>query len=289
MSRSYPGPGHRRLSMGTATLWVWGVLVLVFLLLPIVTIVIYGFNAGRVLVVWDGASIDPYRRAFTDPNMRSAVITTIKAALGSAALATILGTLAGVALGRHGGRTATAFLGLLALVLVTPEIVNGISLLIWYVRIGGPFGPGWGIDYGLARLAVGHALFSTAVVALIVRARLSGVDSSLEEAAADLYAPPLRRFRQITLPVLMPAILAAFVLSFSLSLDNTVISSFVSVSGSSPWPVFVLSAVRGTLRPEVAAMSTVLLTVTLLALGLVILTLRRSSKDSDVVQLLAGG
>lgn len=276
-------------SIGTGLLWAWGIAVLVFLMLPIVTIVVYGFNSGRVLVVWEGASLQPFLDAFSQPAMRSAVITSLKAAVASAALATVVGLFAGIYLARHGGRLAAAFVALLALVLVTPEIVNGISLLIWFVRVGGPFGPDWGSDYGLARLAVGHAIFSTAVVSLIVRARLSGVDSSLEEAAADLYAPPIRRFRQITLPLLAPSLLAAFVLSFSLSLDNTIISSFVSVAGSSPWPVFVLSAVRGTLRPEVAAMSTVLLLFTLVALGLVLLTLRRSGRDSDVVRTFAGG
>lgn len=282
--------GRRRgPSFWTAALWVWGILTLVFLLLPIVTMVVYGFNSGRVLVVWDGASLEPYKRAFSDPTMRAAVQTSLKAALGSAVLATALGTMAGITLARRASAISTAFVAVIALVLVTPEIVNGISLLIWYVRIGGPFGPGWGVDYGLARLVVGHALFSTAVVTLIVRARLAGSDPSLEEAAADLYAPAFARFRQITLPLLLPAILAAFVLAFSLSLDNTIISSFVSVSGSSPWPVFVLSAVRGTLRPEVASMSTVLLVFTLLALGLVMLTLRRAGKDSDVVKTLAGG
>lgn len=278
-----------RSSFGTLLLWAWGVAVLIFLMLPILTIVVYGFNSGRVLVVWEGASFQPFLDAFAQPAMRSAVATSLKAAVASAALATVVGLFAGMYLARRGGRLAAAFVALLALVLVTPEIVNGISLLIWFVRVGGPFGPDWGTDYGLARLAIGHAVFSTAVVSLIVRARLSGVDSSLEEAAADLYAPPVRRFRQITLPLLAPSLLAAFVLSFSLSLDNTIISSFVSVAGSSPWPVFVLSSVRGTLRPEVAAMSTVLLLFTLLALSLVLLTLRRAGRHSDVVQTFAGG
>ena len=126
-------------------------------------------------------------------------------------------------------------MALVFLVLVTPEIVDAIALLIWYVRIKGPFGPGFSdiidsdlINYGLMRLWVGHALFSTAVVTLIVRARLAGFDESLEEAAADLYAPPGRRFRQITLPLMMPAVLAGGLLAFSLSLDNTIISTFVA-------------------------------------------------------------
>ena len=156
------------------------------------------------------------------------------------------------------------------LVLVTPEIVDAIALLIWYVRIKGPFGPDFvvvGNNYGLLRLWVGHALFSTAVVTLIVRARLAGLDESLEEAGADLYAAPFTRFRQITLPLMMPAVLAGALLAFSLSLDNTIISTFVSVAGASPWPVYVFSALRSILRPEIAAVSTLMLLLTLIALA----------------------
>ena len=116
-----------------------------------------------------------------------------------------------------------------------------------------------------------------------------GIDESLEEAAADLYAPPFRRFRQITLPLMLPAVVAGLLLSFSLSLDDTIISTFVNVAGSTPWPVYVFSAVRSVLRPEIAAVSTVMLFVTLLAVGLVAVVLRRGGSNSrDVAKTLAG-
>ena len=140
-----------------------------------------------------------------------------------------------------------------------------------------------GNNYGLLRLWVGHALFSTAVVTLIVRARLAGLDESLEEAGADLYAAPFTRFRQITLPLMMPAVLAGALLAFSLSLDNTIISTFVSVAGASPWPVYVFSALRSILRPEIAAVSTLMLLLTLIALSLVALVLRRSGESAEEV------
>ena len=179
-------------------------------------------------------------------------------------------------------------MGLVFLVLVTPEIVDAIALLIWYVRIKGPFGPVLRhhrsvINYGLMRLWVGHALFSTAVVTLIVRARLAGFDESLEEAAADLYAPPGRRFRQITLPLMMPAVLAGALLAFSLSLDNTIISPRCVAAGSSPWPVYVFSALRSVLRPEVAAISTIMLLLTLFALAFVAIVLKRSGDSAEEV------
>jgi ABC-type spermidine/putrescine transport system permease subunit II len=263
---------------------VWAVLVYLFLFLPIAIIVIYAFNSGRALIDWSGFGFDGFQQAFDNPVIRNAVRTSFTVAVGAALIATVLGTLAGIALARRRGRWTAAFLALVFLILVTPEIVDAIALLIWYVRIGGPFGPDSpipGLNYGLTRLWTGHSLFATAVVTLIVRARLMGLDESLEEAGADLYASPFRRFGQITLPLMLPAVLAAALLAFSLSLDNVIISSFVSAAGNTPWPVVVFSAVRSLLRPEFASMSAVLFAVTLVALALVALVLRRSGQSGE--------
>ena len=139
------------------------------------------------------------------------------------------------------------------------------------------------------RLVIGHSLFSTAVVAYIVRARLVGLDESLEEASADLYAPPGRTFRRITVPLAMPAVLAGGLLAFTLSLDNTIVSAFVQVSGSTPWPVYVLSALRSGLRPEIAAVTTVMLVLTLAVLALVAVVLRRGGDSAtDIARTLGG-
>jgi putrescine transport system permease protein len=265
----------------------WAIAVYAFLFLPIVTIVVYSFNSGRALEVWDGAGLAGYSALVQDDVVQSAIRTSIVAAIGSALIATVLGSLAGLALARRPGRWQVAFVALLALVLVTPEIVTAIALLIWDVRLGS----GWTLfANGLVRLWIGHSLFSAAVVTLIVRARMTGIDESLEEAAADLYAPPARRFRQITLPLMLPAVLAGFLLSFSLSLDDTIISAFVNVAGATPWPVYVFSAVRSVLRPEIAAVSTVMFGVTLAAVGLVAVVLRRGGATSrEMTQTLAGG
>lgn len=261
---------------------IWGVVVFVFLFLPIVMIVIYSFNDGRALVVWQKFGLAPFSRALEDRTIRDAVFTSIRAAAGASVIATIVGSLAGIALARRPGKWTVAFLAFVFLVLVTPEIVDAISLLIWYVRIGGPFGPDNQIfNYGLIRLFIGHALFASAVVTLIVRARLAGLDESLEEASADLYASPTQTFRQITLPLMMPAVLASALLAFSLSLDNTIISSFVSTANASPWPVYVFSSLRSILRPEIAAMSTLVLLLTLFALGLVAVVLRRGGTSGE--------
>jgi ABC-type spermidine/putrescine transport system permease subunit II len=265
---------------------VWGILVFAFLFLPILVIVTYSFNNGRSMLTWAGVGLAAYRTGTTDPTILDAVKTSIVAAAGTALIATVLGSCAGIALARRKGRWTLLFLALVFLILVTPEIVDAIALLIWYVRLGGPFGPKVTVpvvSYGMLRLWVGHSLFATAVVTLIVRARLQGLEETLEEAAADLYASPWRRFRQITLPLMLPAVLAGGLLAFSFSLDDTIISSFVSVAGASPWPVYVFSAVRNVLRPEIAAVSTLLLGVTLFAIACVAIVLRRGGQSSEEV------
>ena len=286
------GAKHRREGVSLA-LRVWGLLVFAFLFLPILVIVVYSFNNGRSMLTWSGVGLAGYRTGTTDPTILNAVKTSITVAIGSAVIATVLGSFAGIALARRKGKWTPLFLALVFLILVTPEIVAAIALLIWYVRLGGPFGPNLTIpvvSYGMLRLWVGHSLFATAVVTLIVRARLAGIEETLEEAAADLYASPWRRFRQITLPLMLPAVLAGALLSFSFSLDDTIISSFVSVAGASPWPVYVFSAVRNVLRPEIASISTLLLLLTLLAIACVAVVLRRSGQSSkDVAKTMTVG
>jgi ABC-type spermidine/putrescine transport system permease subunit II len=291
-SASVGRPRRQRDVVGLA-LRIWGIAVYAFLFTPILVIVVYSFNNGRSMLIWNGFGLDGYRTGTTDPTILNAVKTSIVAATGTAIIATILGTFAGIALARRKGKWTVLFLALVFLILVTPEIVDAIALLIWYVRLGGPFGPNMripAVSYGMLRLWVGHSLFATAVVTLIVRARLQGLDETLEEAAADLYAPPARRFRQITLPLMFPAVLAGALLAFSFSLDDTIISSFVSVAGASPWPVYVFSAVRNALRPQVASISTLLLLVTLFAIGCVAIVLRRSGQSGeDVAKTMTAG
>ncbi|HVQ88408.1 MAG TPA: ABC transporter permease [Actinomycetes bacterium] len=267
---------------------LWGILVFIFLFAPIVVIVVFSFNTGRLLVDWNGFGFDGYQSFLDNPAPREAVKVSVIVGVFSAIVATVLGSLAGVALARRPGKWSAGFLFFVALVLVTPEIVDAVALLPWYVTLGN-----WGLsafDNGWVRLIVSHSLFSTAVVALIVRARMSGIDETLEEAAGDLYAPPVRRFTQITLPLMMPAVLAGALLSFTLSLDNTIISSFVQVQGVTPWPVYVFSSVKASLRPEIAAVSTLMFMLTLVAIGLVALVLRRGGdSSSDIARTMTGG
>lgn len=275
--------------IGDRILTVWAVLVFAFLFLPIVVIVISSFNSGRLLVAWDGFSFTPFAALVERPVIREAVMVSLRTGLIAALLASLLGTLAGIAMARRPGRWTWWFLGLLLLVSVTPEIVDAVALLPWLVFLGQDLGMALFSD-GTARLVIGHSLFSIAIVSYIVRARLVGQDARLEEASADLYATPLRTFLKVTLPLTMPAVLAGFLLSFTLSLDNTIVSAFVQVSGTTPWPVYVLSSLRSGLRPEIAAVSTVMLALTLLALGLVALVLKRAGDSaSQIARTMAGG
>lgn len=271
-------------------LLLWACVVFVFLFLPIAVIVAYSFNSGRVLTKWAGFGMDAYDSAINNEVIRSSVVTSLQAAVGSALLATILGTLGGIALARAGKGAwwALGLTGLLALTLVTPEIVDGISFLPWFVTLGvdGGLTP---FNNGMVRLVISHAMFSVAVVTFIVRARMAGVDRSLEEAASDLGASGWHAFKDVTLPIAAPGVLAGALMSFTLSLDNTILSSFVQQPGYTPWPVYIFSAVRVGLRPEVAAMSTVMLLLTLFALGVVALVLRRSGESSTaIVKAMAG-
>jgi len=287
-AKSTVTPSAKR-SRGDLGFTVWGIAVLVFLFLPIAVVVVYSFNVGRLLTSFTHFGFDSFAAIVSNEVVRNAVLVSVQTGFLAALLASVLGTLAGIAMARHPGKWVWWFLVLLLLVSVTPEIVDAVALLPWLVTLG----QDWGIAFfndGIFRLVIGHSLFSIAVVSYLVRARLIGLDAQLEEASADLYAPPLTTFRRVTLPLAMPAVLAGFLLSFTLSLDNTVIAAFVSVAGSTPWPVYILGAVRTGLRPEIAAVSTIMLLLTLIALAVVALVLKRAGDSAaDIARTMAGG
>lgn len=271
------------------TLKVWAILIFAFLFTPIVVIVAYSFNTGRLLAAFTGFGFDSFGALFTKPVVRDAVLVSLKVGVIAAIFAALLGTFAGIALARRPGKWTYWFMGLLLLVAVTPEIVDAVALLPWLVFLGQDLGLGM-FNNGIVRLVIGNSVFSIAVVTYLVRARLLGMPENLEEASADLYAPPMRTFRRVTLPLTMPAILAGLLLSFTFSLDDTIVASFVQVSGATPWPVYVLSAVHSGLRPEVAAVSSIMLVITLGALAVVGIVLKRAGDSSaEIASTMAGG
>jgi len=286
------GSGPRAKAPRNVSRWLlplWATLVFVFLFLPIAVVIVYSFNVGRLLISWDHFGFDSFAAIVTKPAVRDAVLVSLRTGLIAAVLATALGTLAGIAMARTPGKWVPWFLGLLLLISVTPEIVDAVALLPWVVFLGQDLGLSIFND-GTVRLVIGQSLFSIAIVSYIVRARLVGLDAKLEEASADLYAKPLATFFKVTLPLAMPAVLAGFLLSFTLGLDNTIVSAFVQVSGTTPWPVYVLSALRSGLRPEIAAVSTIMLVLTLGALALVALVLKKAGDSAaDIARTMAGG
>ena len=271
-----------RLSNGM--LWLWGAAVLVFLYLPITFIVGHSFNRNKALEVWSGFSTKWYGEMWDNTLLTGSMKSSLGAAAVAALISVILGTLAGIALARRPGRWTVGFMAVLLLVLTTPEIVDATGMQLEFVSLGGIF------REGLAPLWIGQSIFSAAVVTLIVRARMQGMDESLEQAANDLYATPLTAFRQITLPLIAPAVMAGGLLAFTFALDNVIISDFVKAPGTNTFPTYVLGQVKTVRKPDIAAMATLLLGVTLLALIAAAAILRRSGDDSSkVAATLTGG
>jgi spermidine/putrescine transport system permease protein len=247
-------------------------------------------------VVANGLLTDWYRDIFDFAGIGDAIRNSFIAALGATIIAVIIGGLAGVGLARRPGRWTTVFMAVVFLILVTPEIMDAIALATWFPRIqdipvlGYPFTEGLGpFNGGINKLWVGQSLYASAVVTLIVRARLAGLDESLEEAAADLGATPARAFRQITLPLISSALVAGGLLSFTLCLENAVISTLISEAGSTTFPVALLGATRSTIKPFWGVGAVILFAITMAALSFVAVVLRRSgSSSSDIAATLTG-
>ena len=233
---------------------------LVFLYAPIVVLVAYSFNASRLVTVWGGFSTRWYRALFQDAQMLDAIWMTLRVGALSATLATVVGTVAAVALvraGRFRGRTFLA--GGVYATLVMPEVILGLSLLLLFVSIGVP--------RGFWTVTLSHATLTLAYATVVIQARLASFDRSLEEAARDLGCPPWKAFATVTLPIIAPAVAAAWMLAFTLSLDDLVIASFTSGPGATTLPMRLYSQVRLGVNPEVNAVSTLL--IGLVATGVV--------------------
>ena len=240
---------------------------LAFLYLPIVLVVLYSFNDSRLVTVWGGFSLRWYRELFRSGDVLEAALLSLRIAVLSASVATLLGTLAGLALARMGGfRGRVLFSGMIAAPLVMPEVITGLSLLLLFVSLYQLVG--WPASRGATTIAIAHVTFCTAYVAVIVRSRLSSVDESIEEAALDLGGRPLRVLIDITLPVISPAILAGWLLAFTLSLDDLVISSFVSGPGATTLPMLIFSKVRLGVTPDVNALASIV--IVLVATGVIV-------------------
>jgi putrescine transport system permease protein len=237
---------------------------LAFLYLPIVILVIYSFNASRLVTVWGGWSLRWYHEFFNDTAMIEAAWMSLRVAAVSASIATLLGTLAAVALSRgERFKGRTLFSGLLYAPLVMPEVITGLSMLLLFVAIDA--------ERGFWTVTIAHTTLTMCFVAVVVQSRLVSLDRSLEEAAMDLGCDPVRAFLSVTLPLIIPAIAAGWMLAFTLSLDDLVIASFTTGPGSATLPIRIYSEVRLGVKPEINAICT--LVIGLIAVIIVVASL----------------
>lgn len=252
----------RRFNFSTVML----VLGLLFLYLPMLVLVVYSFNASKLVTVWAGFSTQWYGELFRDEQILSAVWTSLRIAFFAASMAVCLGTVAAFVMTRYGRfRGKTALSSMVTAPLVMPEVITGLSLLLLFVQMAQI--TGWPADRGMATIWIAHTTFCSAYVAVVVAARLREVDHSIEEAAMDLGSPPVKTFFSITLPIITPALAAGWLLAFTLSLDDLVIASFVSGPGANTLPMVVFSSVRMGVSPKINALATlIILTVSLATL-----------------------
>ncbi|MGF0537316.1 ABC transporter permease [Agrobacterium sp. ES01] len=225
-----------------------------FLYLPIVLLVIFSFNESKLVTVWGGFSTKWYVSLMSNQQLLDAAWVTLRIALLSASIATVLGTMAAIALTRYTRfRGRMLFSGMVYAPLVMPDVITGLSLLLLFVSIG--------MDRGFWTVLIAHITFSMCYVAVVVQSRLITFDRSLEEAALDLGATPTRTFFEVTLPIIAPAIISGWMLGFTLSLDDLVISSFTTGPGATTLPMKIYSQVKLGVTPEINAVCTILIAI----------------------------
>jgi spermidine/putrescine transport system permease protein/putrescine transport system permease protein len=255
-------PSHRLLGGYAA-------LVYALLFVPILVVVIYAFNGGRYVTVWEGFSTRWFSAALQDEQITESILRSLRIAVASSVISTVLGTCAALALVRLRVSLRTPFETVVLLTIVLPEVVLAIAVLTFFANTG--------FTLGSVAMLAGHTIFNLSYVILLVRSRFIAMGDTLEQASRDLGAGPIATFLQVTLPQLAPAVLAGALLTFTFSFDDVVMSNFVSGSGNDTWPLRVLSSLRFGVAPNLNAAATMMLGVTLMALVLVGLILRRGA------------
>lgn len=239
-----------------------------FLYLPILALIAYSFNASRLVTVWGGFSTHWYVTLMSNEPLLDAAWLSIRLALVAATVATALGTIAALALARHGAfRGRTLFTGMVLAPLVMPEVITGLSLLLLFVAAD--------VERGFWTVTIAHATFSLGFACIVVQSRLAGFDRSLEEAAQDLGATPFVTFWTVTLPLIWPAVAAAWMLAFTLSLDDLVIASFATGPGATTLPMRLYSAIRLGVSPEINAACTIMIGAVAVAVIVASLLMKR--------------
>lgn len=270
------------MSKGRSPFLTWMlVLGMAFLYIPMILLIVYSFNKSKLVPVWGGWSVRWYIELFQSPEVWSAVMLSLKIGVINATFATVLGSLAGLAMvrfGRFKGRTLMS--GMLAAPLVMPEVITGLSLLMLFITMQDVIG--WPAERGFTTITIAHITFSLAYVAVIVQSRLVGMGETLEEAAQDLGAKPFRVLTDITLPRLAPGMMAGWLLSFTLSLDDLVIASFVTGPGSNTLPILIYSRIRLGLRPDINALATIIILVVAIGVAIAGIIMMRQQRQRDL-------
>ena len=261
----------RRFSWFNATSLTFG---FAFLYLPMLILIIFSFNESRLVTVWAGFSTKWYGELLQNEQFLDAAWVTLKVAFWSSTIATVLGTMAAytmVRMGQFKGRGL--FSGMIYAPLVMPEVITGLSLLLFFIAIG--------LDRGVFTIVLAHTTFAMCYVSVVVTSRLVSFDQSLEDAALDLGCTPFDAFRSVTLPIIMPAVVSGWLLAFTLSLDDLVIASFTSGPSSTTLPIKIFSAVRLGVTPEINALSTIMIGLVTLGVLSVSLMTRAAAKKAS--------
>jgi ABC-type spermidine/putrescine transport system permease subunit II len=263
---------------GKRVLTGWAVLVYLFLYVPILLVVVFAFNKNRDVTLWRGFTTSWFGRALHDPSYIPAIETSFKIAVINSIVATVLGTMAALALSRMKRAWRVPFDVVVYLTLVVPEIVIAVASLIFFSQAHEHFSVFPALGWKTILLA--HVVFNASLVMLIVRARFVGMGSTLEEASFDLGSGPISTFRQVTLPRLLPAILAGSLLSFTFSFDDYVLSNFTAGATTQTWPMVIFAAVRFGVTPAINALATMMLGVTVVLILATGIVLRRGARTT---------
>ena len=259
-----------------------------FLYVPILSLIVFSFNKSKLVTVWGGFSTKWYASLLANRQVLDAAWLSVKIAIMNATLAVILGTMVALVLTRFGHFRGRALLsGMATAPLVMPEVIMGLSLLLLFVSLEQWIG--WPQGRGVTTITIAHTTFSMAYVAVIVQSRLTQLDASLEEAAMDLGARPAKVFFVITLPIIAPALVAGWLLAFTLSLDDLVIASFTSGPGSTTLPMVIFSKVRLGVNPEINALATILIVAVALAVFIagVVMSQQERQRQRDIQKAIA--
>jgi len=251
-----------------------------FLYVPLASVIFYSFNDSSLATVWGGFSTRWYGELFRNDQILDAALLSLRVAVTAATFATIFGTLAGMALARFGHfRGRTLFTGMITSPLVMPEVITGLSLLLFFVSLQQL--TGWPAQRGFNTITIAHTTFAMAYVAVIIQSRLVSMDESLEEAAMDLGGRPFRVMIDITLPLITPAMVAGWLLAFTLSLDDLVIATFVSGPGGSTLPMLIFSKVKLGVTPDINALATLIIVLVTLGVLIAWVLTRRSQTQTS--------